>query len=122
MKQHQIIKEVFKEKNLHILWVAKLFKIAPSLKLSNITHNPDARDSYLLSFSGKKNRITFVSSNDPRDVDYQDMLGIYTCSDEQIQYELEMNGGFFGEQTNFSYSDPQDIELLTKLLAKFTNL
>lgn len=118
-----MIKEVFKEKFFHFVWLIKIMEIAPSLIFNDIKKNTDSEGGWILIFRNKMgNTIEFIVTDDENDPDYGDILGIWATSNENLNNEIQMNGTFFRGPTNFKYSNSKHIQQLKKALDKFANL
>lgn len=123
MNNKTIIKKLFKEKAFQFIWLAKIIEIAPDLIFDDVKKNTDSEGGWLLIFHNKVgNKIEFIATDDPNDLDYGDNLGIYDTSRVALADELQMNGTFLGGPTNFSYSDNKRTQQLKKALDKFAKL
>lgn len=118
-----MIKKLFKEKAFQFIWLVKIMEIAPDLIFDDVKKNTQSEGEWLLTFHNKiGNRIEFIATDDPNDLDYGDNLGIYDTSQVALADKLQINGTFFGGPTSFSYSDNKHIQQLKKALDKFANL
>jgi len=123
VRNKTIIKNLFKGKAFQYIWLVKLLEIVPSLIFKDIKKNTDSEGGWIIVLSNKSgNTIEFTTSEDENDLDYGDILGIWSTSYEDLLDEIEMKGTFFCGPTNFKYNNQAHINQLKKSLNKFANL